>query len=374
MLLRDKLTHCRTEVGQLMTSFRPEGDKAWNYIREHEKLSPFLKWIPRGPNLYECSVTDGWLAKVQSNEADNSYTTKDLFEPHPTIPRAWKYMCRIDDTLVLVNGEKFNPLAMEGSIRSNKNIAEAVVFGAGRPYLGILVVPSSIWAGKSNKEILDAVWPVVESANQSADAFARISRGMVRILPQDCAYPRTDKGSVIRQAFVKQFQKEIDDAYDAADVSDADLKQLELPELRAFVRGLVFQTLATAKDITDDTDFFLLGLDSLQAIQMRSEILKTVDVGGNKLGQNVVFEQPSIEKLSKFLHDLRTGHEADGQVYIEDEMRALINKYEVKPTHVEQFSAVSPYSSPTTELWLIFSGGNWCYGLTRCPCSCEAYS
>lgn len=126
-----------------MTSFRPEGDKAWNYVRENDKVAPFIKWVPRGPNLYECWITEGWPAKVQSNQPDNSYATKDLFEPHPTIPRAWKYIARMDDTIVLVNGEKFNPLTLEGSIRSNNNVKEAIVYGSGRPYVGVLVVPAA---------------------------------------------------------------------------------------------------------------------------------------------------------------------------------------------------------------------------------------
>src|SRR5690242_15312946 len=90
-----------TEVGQLMTSFRQKGDKAWNYVRENDKLKPYLKWVPQGPNLYECTVTDGWPSKVASNRPDNSYATKDLFEPHPSIPGAWKYIARLDDTIVL---------------------------------------------------------------------------------------------------------------------------------------------------------------------------------------------------------------------------------------------------------------------------------
>ena len=190
-----------------MTSFRPEGDKAWNYVRETDKVSPFLRWVPRGPNLYECCVTDGWPAKVQSNQPDHSYATKDLFEPHPSIPRAWKYIARMDDTIVLVNGEKFNPVAMEGSIRSNKNVREAVVFGAGRPYLGVLIVPSEIWADKPGSELLEAVWPVVPLCNQSSDAFARISKPMIKLLPLACEYPRTAKGSVILPACYNHFHK-----------------------------------------------------------------------------------------------------------------------------------------------------------------------
>ncbi|KAF4468798.1 male sterility [Fusarium albosuccineum] len=327
-----------TEVGQLMTSFRSEGDKAWNYVRENDKVAPFLKWVPRGPNLYECCVTDGWPAKVQSNQPDNSYATKDLFEPHPTIPRAWKYIARIDDTIVLVNGEKFNPLAMEGSIRSNKNIKEAVVFGAGRPYLGILVVPAERWAGASEDEILQAVWPVVESANHSADAFARISKGMIKLLPWDCEYPRTDKGSVIRQACYKSFKNVIDEAYDLEDVISGDLKQMDISELQAFIKQLVVETLSLSEAPTEDADFFTMGLDSLQAIQMRSSILKAVDIGGKKLGQNVVFEHPSIQNLSQFLLELRLGQDSTKTAPIEQEMSQLIEKYgvftETKPSAV----------------------------------------
>lgn len=178
-----RLTVISTEVGQLMTSFRPPGDKAWNYVRENEKLKPFLKWIPRGPNLYECTVTEGWPSKVASNQPDGSYATKDLFEPHPTIPGAYKYIARLDDTIVLVNGEKFNPVMMEGRIRSNKAIVETVVFGSGRPNLGMLVVPSS--PVRTEEEVLDQIFPSIEEANRTVEAYARISRDMVKVLPHN---------------------------------------------------------------------------------------------------------------------------------------------------------------------------------------------
>ncbi|RGP63508.1 male sterility [Fusarium sporotrichioides] len=318
-----------TEVGQLMTSFRPQGDKAWNYVRENDKVGSFLKWVPRGRNLYECCVTDGWPAKVQSNQPDNSYATKDLFEPHPSIPRAWKYIARMDDTLVLVNGEKFNPVAMEGSIRSNRNVKEAIVFGAGRPYLGLLVVPSEMWAGKPESDILEALWPTIELCNRSADSFASISKSMVKLLPWDCEYPRTDKGSVIRQACYKNFKQIIDDAYDSQDLQEGNLQAMELPELKRFIQGLLVKSLSLAEAPADDVDFFALGLDSLQAILMRSEIHKTVQLGNNKLGQNVVFENPSIEQLSQFLLGLRleTGQAVYKTATIEEDMAQILDKY-----------------------------------------------
>ncbi|KAL0944906.1 nrps-like protein [Colletotrichum truncatum] len=317
-----------TEVGQLMTSFRPADDKAWNYVRVHDKLEPYLKWIPRGPNLFECCVLPGWPSKVATNQDDGSYCTKDLFEPHPTIPKAWKYIARLDDTIALVNGEKFNPVHMEGTIRSSKNITECVIFGVGRPSLGALIVPAASLAGKTEEEILEAVWPVVESASRNVEAYARVSKNMIKLLPYDCAYPRTDKGSVIRQAFYKRYAQEIDEVYDKADAGSGDLKKLSLPELKDFIRQGIIQTLSKKVQLDDDTDFFTLGLDSLQAIQMRSDILRTIDIGGNKLGQTVVFDHPSINKLSTYLYSLGSGEGVQTDVSIESEIRDLIEKYD----------------------------------------------
>lgn len=309
-----------------MTSFRPTGDKAWNYVRENDKLRPFLRWVPQGPNLFECTVTEGWPSKVASNRADGSYATKDLFEPHPSIPRAWKYIARLDDTIVLSNGEKFNPVMMEGRVRSHPAVTETTVFGSGRPYLGILIVPSPAVTGLLSDQIIDQIFPVIEEANQTVEAYARISRDMVKVLPHDCQFPRTDKGSIIRQAFYKRFDKEINDAYDQAATSNGDVKALSVPALEDFVRSIISRSVPEEKAVDRNTDLFSLGLDSLQSIQMRTEILKAVDIGSQKLGQNVVFEYPSIAALSAHLFGLRTG-EAEEKVAIEDSMQSLVEKY-----------------------------------------------
>ncbi|ENH99159.1 hypothetical protein COCC4DRAFT_66695 [Bipolaris maydis ATCC 48331] len=313
-----------TEVGQLMTSFRPQGDTAWNYVRETPKLSPFLRWVPRGNNLYECTVLPGWPAKVASNLPDGSYATKDLFEPHPTIEKAWKYIARLDDTIALLNGEKFNPVMMEGTIRSHRAVKETIIFGFNRPCLGILIVPAI--EGISGSEVIDEIWPVVEAANQTAEAYARISKDMIRVLPYNCPFPRTDKGSVIRQAFYKEFATEIENAYDEAATSHGDLKTLTGSELENHLRSILIKHTPSAKDVDRTTDLFSLGIDSLQSIQVRTDILKTVDIGGNKLGQNVVFDYPTIASLSAHLHRLRTG-EGEQQLTLAEQMGDLVSRY-----------------------------------------------
>ncbi|KAG2119614.1 uncharacterized protein F5147DRAFT_795582 [Suillus discolor] len=118
------------ETGQLMTSFRDfETDKGWNWTRA------------KGPH-------------VMSNRPDGSYATKDLFIKHPTIPDAYKFMGRIDDTLVMVlTGEKTNPVPMELTLRSSPYIADAIIFGAGRIQIGALILPTEIAKDCSASEL-----------------------------------------------------------------------------------------------------------------------------------------------------------------------------------------------------------------------------
>lgn len=308
-----------------MLSSRPAGNEAWNYVRESEKISPFLRWIPQGPNLYECCVLAGWPTKMATNMDDGSYRTKDLFEPHPTIPRAWKYIVRADDTIVLVNGEKFNPVVTEGRIKSSPLVTEAVLFGAQQPYLGVLVVPSAATTGKTPAEVLELVWPGIEAAQQAHDDFAKLSKEMVVILPHGIDYPRTDKGSVIRQAFYRNFAAEIALAYSLSNSNSSDARDLTMTELKEFLRRLVAKASRNAR-FEDDTDFFALGFDSLVAIQMRAEILRDVKTD-RELPQNVVFDHPSINRLAGYLLGTHSDEAGNQGMSIERQMEVMIERY-----------------------------------------------
>lgn len=166
-----------------MTSFRDRSDKAWNYLRPSANLVPFLRWEPRGVDLFELVVLDGWPSKVATNRSDGSYATKDLFVPHLSIPNAWKYSARLDDTIALLNGEKVGPTDMEQAIRDNKYVREAIVFGNGRPQVGMIVIPSEETIGIPESQILESIWPSVELSNMAAPGYARVSVEMLKLLP-----------------------------------------------------------------------------------------------------------------------------------------------------------------------------------------------
>lgn len=249
--------------------------------------------------------------------------------PHPTIPDAWKYLGRIDDRVTLVNGEKVLPIPYEHVIRQHELVKEAVVFGAGRAVPGLMVVPSQKAMSLSKGEILEALLPQIEFANSKAEEFGRISPEMVEILDVGTEYPRTDKDSVIRAAFVREFEKQIDAVYERFDApqlqSGTTARQLEYEELVEYLLDL-FRSKLGNKTLQSTTDFFEGGIDSRQAITARSQILREIDVGGNAVGSNVIFEYPNVELLGRYLYALRSGTAVEE----EDElsvMRQLIAKY-----------------------------------------------
>ncbi|KAI0126111.1 hypothetical protein BJ170DRAFT_672368 [Xylariales sp. AK1849] len=328
-----------TEMGQLMTSFRSPSDNAWNYMRPLASAKQYLRMVPTGEGTFECVVLEGLPSKVLSNSDDppNSYHTRDTFVPHPTMPDAWKYLGRLDDRVTLVNGEKVLPVPYEHYIRQNELVEEAVIFGVGRAVPGLLIIPSVKAASVTRSELLRILSPDVQVANSKAEAFGRVPLEMVRILDAGTQYPRTDKGTVIRARLYSQFSELIDATYAAFEAPRTPLEGQELlildePQLREYLLGLSSNRFGlTTLEVS--TDFFEVGIDSLQATTIRAQIMREIDLGGKVPGLNVVFEFPSIDLLAKHLHFLRSD-----ELVLEDSedliMSRLIEKYSEFPTRV----------------------------------------
>ncbi|KAL4937579.1 hypothetical protein BDV06DRAFT_215762 [Aspergillus oleicola] len=331
-----------TETGQLMTSMRPRTDKTWDWLRPSESVKKYLRMEERYPGIFESVVLDGWPSKVMSNRADGAYATKDLFLKHPEM-EAYKYYSRLDDTITLVNGEKVIPLDLEGRVRQLGIVGDAIVFGVGKSSIGLAVFKSldAEAAGSSDEEVIEGIWSAVERANETLPAYGQLSKNMVRILPADTPYARTDKGTVIRQAFYRDFADLIEASYEAENEMTGTLLLSE-DELKGFLRKEIPATLSLKDEnaLTDDVDFFSLGMDSLQATQLRFVLIKSLDTKGQKLGLNVAFEHPSIASLASYLYSLSSGTE-QAEVSIEEQMEALIRKYSVFEKHVPRPNELS---------------------------------
>ncbi|KAF4986560.1 hypothetical protein FGRMN_10788 [Fusarium graminum] len=327
-----------TETGRLATSARPEGDKAWNYIRILPPAEPYTVFDEVAPGLFECVVLDGLPSKSTTN-SDNppgSFRTRDLFTQHPTRPMLWKFACRLDDRFTLINGEKVLPIPIEGRIRQEEIVKEAIVFGDGKTYPGILIVKADRVADIPDDEFLDAIWPSVEDANSRAESFSRIPKELVVIAPADASYPRTDKGTFIRVPTYRQFEKEIEAAYSVYEGQGDQAGSLSLEGQE--LEGYLMERLKTKCGVdieSSEADFFASGVDSLQCIQMWSLIKREIDLGGrqSELGQNVLYETGNVKLLARQIERLRTGVGNEGRDQLAV-MEKLIEKYSSFEPHV----------------------------------------
>lgn len=340
-----------TEIGQIMTSFRPPGDVEWQYMRLLRPAADFTLMDEISPGVFECVGLDGLPSKGPSNAVppfseknpERSFRTSDLFTRHPDPKKGnfYKYLSRLDDRLTLVNGEKVLPIPIEGAIRQDELVREAVVFGIQRTVPGAILFRSQERGLElSDEEFLELVWPSVEKANLQAETFSRVPKELIVVKGADVLYPRTDKGTFIRAQVYQQFADDIAKAYEAYEKGGGkdsgeglrlDVAGLEAWLLEKFRNDLHIPLRGA------EVDIFSAGVDSLQTTRLWRSIKKEIDLGegSSGLSQNVVFDKGTVAALARHLYQLRTGEEP-ATTGIDDEiatMQQLIERYSSFATH-----------------------------------------
>lgn len=234
----------------------------------------------------------------------------------------------------MLNGEKVLPLAIEGRVQEHSLVKAAVVFGISRPIPGILVFRAEVAKTMSDDDFIMAVYPSIQDANLASEGFAKIGRDKIVPLAAGIDYPMTDKGSIIRAQVYQRFEHEIDSAYNKVELTQEGGLKLEKPALEAYLSATC-QTIVGLPLFDPYTDFFGAGMDSLQALQLRAQICKDLDLGGNGrlLSQNVVFETANIHNLAQVLYRLSHNQELEIKNPVEA-MSQMIQKYNSFQRHV----------------------------------------
>lgn len=214
---------------------------------------------------------------------------------------------------------------------------ECIVFGDGKPQVGALILPSEAGAelSKDKKAYLDTIWPVIAEANAAAPTHSRILPEMVELLPFGTDIPVATKMSILRPACYKKFSNVIDAVYDRFERGTGQPKR-EIQD-QAEMEGFLTETILTAmgskaaSDLDSATDLFAYGVDSLQATRVRNVLSKSLELGGASLGQNIVYEHPSIAQLASHLLALRGGRsDEEGPAKAHATMLAMVDKWSAK--------------------------------------------
>ncbi|KAK4546065.1 hypothetical protein LTR36_002202 [Oleoguttula mirabilis] len=320
------------ECGFLMSSHRNyEEDKEWQYLRVASGADKYVRFEPQSDEgLSELVVLPGWPHMAKRNREDGSFATADLFAPHSSIPNAWRYHSRADSQLTLITGKKFDPAPLEASVGTSELLDDVLIFGNGRPYPGALLFRAQQATQLKNEQLLEQIWPVVDKLNNGSQDHARIPKTMLvpmSVLTQPLE--KSSKGTILRGAVEKRFQREIEDAYaqvdgigDTADVPDDDLPSA----IQEMVRSVV----AKKVELTNTTDLFSYGVDSVAGMQIRNRLRRLLPQDTKQLPINVVEDCGNVEKLAEYVRRRRRGEEeANGSTQANEHqyMRQLVAEY-----------------------------------------------
>lgn len=284
------------------------------------------------------------LEKVRSLSANfpdvEVWHTKDLFKRHPTKPELWTFHGRVDDIVVLSNGEKFNPVPMEVHISAHPLVNGALIIGQGYPQPSLILEPKD--NSQTLETLLDTMWHVIEEANSQAPGQARVTRDMVLISDTLKPFVRSPKGTVVRTTSGDLYKDEIAELYTRSVSKNLQHITLDFPEDLPAVSRFVADVVANVfpgHEIQPDDDLFGHGFDSLQTMEL-VKLLRAGIQSGNKdsevswINMTFVYEHSSVTELARNIHlahiegppSLSKAHASETQ-HRDEKMRALVNKY-----------------------------------------------
>ncbi|KAL6154007.1 putative NRPS-like protein biosynthetic cluster [Exserohilum turcicum] len=349
-----RVTKLQTIMGStealLIPSLVTTSPDEWGYFHWSDAAGAVME--PAENDLYELVLkrkNTNYQAVFHTFPKEHRWSTKDLFRQHPSKPFLWRYSGRRDDTIVLSNGEKVNPVLMEKCIESDPFVKGALVIGQGEFQTGLLIEPDWDRAGVTDPATLvEHIWPTVKQANTDAPAHARIYQSKVIITKRGKSFKRTPKGSTIRLQTVAMFQNEITALYRDGMLS---LEQGSDMDLRATIRGVFVNTLDPFHEGTlDDVDICSLGVDSL-SIYTLAEALRTT-LQRTDITATTLYQNPTVHKLTLALSssENKSSMTVKFSASQSEKLSALVRKYTAGMVQQERAIAVRERPSRHTVL------------------------
>lgn len=339
-----RYTKLRTAIGSsemgILGCLVPEGENNWGYFEWNPFFGIDMQLI--GDGLYELVIPRREDSRTvhgifHTFPTLQEYRSKDLFVPHPSHPNLWKYHGRLDDVIVLSNGEKLNPVTLEKALEGHPSINRALLVGQGRFQSALLIEP--VWRdyelhfNQTEEAFINAIWPAVQAVNRTVPNYGQVMRNMIRSSRKDKPFKTTPKGTTQRHAVNKDYAEEIEAVFTAQD----DRLETKLPSaidtksLTDYVCGIISRLL-DRPNIEPQADLFTSGLDSLRTIQLSKLLRKAVtdwnrDVDVHSLNPQNLYAHPTVDKLAELLQRTLTGEGGVVQESRSEKIAHLVSKY-----------------------------------------------
>lgn len=324
-----------------------EWNPAYKVDMQHQEDDVFEQVLQHAPDL-------SWIRTFQHTFPEmKTWRTKDLFNQHPNNANLWQYKGRTDDILVLSNGEKLNPVGMEGIIHGHPAVMGALIAGQRRFQVCLILEPKVHSADA--EALIDEIWPAVEEANRFGPAHGRIFRSKIALSDPARPFVRAGKGTIVRQKTTDIYADAIEALYSTTRATSAkNMPSLDNPQdpeaMKQFLRSYIGSFLSAVAN-GDGTDFFVLGLDSLQTMEITNGLRAVLKphLGpsyARLVNTKLIYENPNLESLTAALIRRLRGEMHSEEESAEADARRVARMEEivVKYTHDLPRKTSSPAS------------------------------
>lgn len=275
----------------------------WEYLALNEMMGSVFR--PHAEGLWElCLVRKQELDLYQGVFANfpalDEYHTNDLYSKHPDISGLWHYSGRADDIITLTNGEKLNPVGMEDIIRKHPDVEAALVVGQARFRTALLVEAKHppVTAFQRTK-LRQSLWQFMTEANRQCPAHGKLSRDLILFAHDAKPFLRSQKGSVQRRLTLALYEKKLNELYEQpVPLCWEESAMRQDGSVRQWLHLLINRVTDWDVDVT--SDFFSLGMDSLQVLQLVQAINAFLarDCGAEKISAKTIYSFPTLEQIT----------------------------------------------------------------------------
>jgi len=332
-----------TEMNTL-AEFVPTSKDEWSYHNFHP--SSGIEFRQRQANLYELVIVRH--RRWRTEQAIfwtfphlDEYCSKDLYEQHPDKPNLWAYRGRLDDIIVLSNGEKFCPAEAESVVTGHPDVKSAMMLGNNQAQSALLV---ELFNPGMDDEHLEAcrrsILDRVRQANETLPQHAQIHTSHIRILPSSKCFLRSPKGEVRRAPTVAALGSEIAELYASADSATkcgrgSDLDFSDQSSLVSCLTNLLSEDLYLGRLVDPHTNIFECGFDSLKATRMLRHIKTSMASQQlqpkSPLTSRTIYQSPCCLSLATALLQLvDRDPTSDSDAEKDNEMDRLLESYSRK--------------------------------------------
>ncbi|KAF5541761.1 NRPS-like enzyme [Fusarium mexicanum] len=240
----------------------------WKYHHFHPASGFRAEPVGNGSDLYELVIIPV-RSQTQSQSVFlifpnlEEYRTKDLISKHPTKPHLWLHRGRLDDLILLSNGEKVDPHATEASLHTSPYIRSALIYGTARTHCALLV---ELQPQVEQITAVDLIWPLVQDANTLVPSHAQISKDMILIAQTSKPFCRAGKGSVQRKMTFNSYKKELSALYNEPP-DDSYSQSMKITKDEPNVDSLANMLFSISGiKLQPDENIFTAGVDSRHAV------------------------------------------------------------------------------------------------------------